>query len=412
MSIEKVLKSIEKIAKEQEDFYKYLHSHPKLSMEESNTANMVCEKLVSFGYDVQRIGGGIVGVLKNGEGKTVLYRADMDALPIKEMSNLPYASSVTQKNLKREMVPVMHACGHDFHVTAGIGAAWAMANNKDEWSGTYIALFQPGEELGCGSQSMVEDGLVEKIPHPDIAFAQHVLVAPKSGMVGVCPGPFLSTAASIDIKVYGKGSHGSMPHLSVDTVVLAANIVTRLQTIVAREINPMDMAVLTVGALNAGDTSNIIPQEAVIKINIRAYTDEVREHLIEAIKRTVKAECTASRSPKDPEFKIYNEYPPTINDKEAAFKLQEAFKKYLGEDRVEKDYHPMSASEDFSNIPNAFGIPYVFWGFGAYNKKEDILPNHNPAFAPDLHPTMETGTEAAIVAAMSYLEKNDIKKGF
>lgn len=407
MNTEKVLNSIKKIASKQEDFYKYLHSHPELSMQESETANAVEKRLKEYGYEVQRIGGGVVGVIKNGEGKVVLHRSDMDALPIKELSTLPYASSVTQENLNGDIVPVMHACGHDFHVTAGLGAAWAMANNKDEWTGTYIALFQPGEELGCGSQSMVDDGLAEKIPHPDIAFAQHVLVSPKSGMVGVCPGAFLSTAASIDIKVYGKGSHGSMPHLSVDTVVLAANIVTRLQTIVSREINPMEMAVLTVGALNAGDTSNIIPQDAVIKINIRAYSNEVREHLIEGIKRVVKAECMASNSPKEPEFRIYNEYPPTTNDKEETLKLQEAFKKYLGEDRVEEYYQPMSASEDFSNIPNALGVPYVFWGFGAYNNKEDILPNHNPSFAPDLHPTIETGTEAAIIAAMSYLAKDN-----
>lgn len=226
-------------------------------------------------------------------------------------------------------------------------------------------------------------------------------------MVGVCSGAFLSTAASIDIKVYGKGSHGSMPHLSVDTVVLAANIVTRLQTIVSREINPMEMAVLTVGALNAGDTSNVIPQEAVIKINIRAYSDEVRKHLIEGIKRVTKAECMASNSPKEPEFRIYNEYPLTINDREAALKLIEAFKKYLGENRVAENYQPMSASEDLSNIPNALGVPYVYWGFGGYLDKDRILPNHNPGFAPDLHPTLETGTEAAIVAAMSYLAKDN-----
>ncbi|MFA5720314.1 MAG: amidohydrolase [Acholeplasmataceae bacterium] len=407
MNTEKVLKSIKEIYTKQEEFYKYLHSHPELSMQEVETLNAVEHKLIEFGYIVQRIGGGVVGVMKNGEGKVVLHRSDMDALPIKEISLLPYASTVTQRNLNGDTVPVMHACGHDFHVTAGLGAAWAMAKNKDEWTGTYIALFQPGEELGCGAQSMVEDGLKDKIPHPNICFAQHVLVTPKSGLVGVCSGAFLSTAASIDIKVYGNGSHGSMPHLSVDTVVLAANIVTRLQTIVSREINPMEMAVLTVGALNAGDTSNIIPQEATIKINIRAYSDDVREHLIDGIKRIVKAECMASNSTKEPEFRIYNEYPPTINDKEAALKLQDAFKKHLGEDRVAENYQPMSASEDFSIIPNALGVPYVYWGFGGFLEKERILPNHNPAFAPDLHPTLETGTEAAIVAAMSYLAKDN-----
>lgn len=407
MNTENILKSIDEISQDQEELYKHLHSHPELPMAEVETSRIIKEKLESFGYEVQEIGGGVVGVLKNGEGKTVLYRADMDALPVKEDTGLDYASEVVAENADGEKVPVMHACGHDFHVTAGVGAAWAMANNKDDWSGTYIALFQPGEELGIGSQSMVDDGLVDKIPKPDIAFSSHVLGYPKAGMVGVCSGPFLSTAASIDIKVYGKGSHGSMPHMSVDTVVLAANIVNRLQTIVAREIDPFEFAVLTVGALNAGDTANIIPQEATIKINIRAYKDEVREHLIEAIKRTTRAECEASRAPREPEFRIYNEYPPTSNDPESADRIREAFRKHLGADRVEEDYGPMTASEDFSNIPNAFGIPYVYWGFGGFVNEEDVLPNHNPGFAPDLHPTLETGTEAAIVAAMTYLGKDN-----
>lgn len=406
MNTEKVLKSIKEIYFKQEAFYKHLHSHPELSMQEVETANAIEQKLIEFGYDVKRVGGGVVGIMTNGEGQVVLHRSDMDALPIKEITELPYQSTVTKQNLNGEVVPVMHACGHDFHVTAGLGAAWAMANNKDEWSGTYIALFQPGEELGSGAQSMVDDGLKDKIPQPNIAFAQHVLGTPKSGMVGVCPGPFLSTAASVDIKVYGSGTHGSMPHLGIDTVVLAANIVTRLQTIVSREINPMDMAVLTVGALNAGDTSNVIPQEAVIKINVRAYSNDVKDQLLEGIKRMVKAECMASNSKLEPEFRIYNEFPPTINDQEAALKLKEAFKKYLGCDRVEDNYQAMSASEDFSNIPNALGVPYVYWGFGGFINKDSILPNHNPAFAPDLHPTLETGTEAAIIAAMSYLGKD------
>lgn len=406
MQIEKIFNSIKEISKQQEELYKHLHSHPELPMQENDTANLVKEKLISFGYDVIEIGGGVVGVLKNGDGKTVLFRADMDALPVKEMTGLPYASKEVAKNENGEIVPVMHACGHDFHVTAGVGAAQIMAEHKDLWTGTYIALFQPAEEVGSGAKGMIDAGLKDKIPHPDVAFGQHVLTTPVSGQVGVCKGQFLSTAASIDIKVYGKGSHGSMPHMGIDTVVLASSIVMRLQGIVAREINPFDFAVVTVGALNAGTVSNIIPEEAVIRINIRAFSDKIREHLISSIKRITIAECEASNSPKAPEFKIYNLYPATINDEQIAKNLIEIFKKYLGEENVVDDYKPMTASEDFSNIPTALGTPYVYWGLGGFKAESKIVPNHNPAFAPDMHPTLETGVKAAVVATLSYLGKN------
>lgn len=403
MDIKTIISSIDEIAEKQEELYKHLHSHPELSFEETETAKLMAEKLTKFGYEVQHIGGGVAGILRNGEGPVVLFRADMDAVPIKETTGLPYASNV-EVMINGIKAPVMHACGHDMHMATGIGAAWAMANNKDGWSGTYIALFQPAEETGSGSQAMLDDGLIDKIPKPDIALSQHVLATPKAGSVGICAGPFLSTAASMRITVYGKGAHGSMPHMSVDTLVLASSIVMRLQGVVAREIDPFEFAVLTVGSLQAGIAANSIPEEATLLLNLRAYKDEVREKLIEAIKRIVKGECEASGSPKEPEFEIFNIFPPTINDADETAKVEKAFRDFFGDEKV-ITYKPMTASEDFSNIPNAFGIPYVYWGFGAFEEGQPVLPNHNPGFAPSLKPALEIGTQAAILAVMAYLGK-------
>ena len=294
----------------QEETYLWLHQNPELSMAETETCDFIDKQLKDFGYVTQRIGGGVVGVLKNGEGKTTLFRADIDALPVKEDTGFSYASTVTRRDAQGNEVPVMHACGHDFHVTAGLGAARILSENRQAWSGTYIALFQPGEETAEGAKSMVADGLVDKIPHPDVALAQHVLAGPMaSGSVGTHSGAILSTGASLKIIVHGKGSHGSMPHMGVDPVVLASAIVMRLQTIVSREINPFKMAVVTVGSLQAGSKSNIIPDRATLLLNIRAYDIEVREHLLEAIKRMVNAECKAAGAPRLPSLSFTTPIP-------------------------------------------------------------------------------------------------------
>lgn len=389
----------------QEETYLWLHQNPELSMTETETCDFIDKQLKDFGYVTQRIGGGVVGVLKNGEGKTTLFRADIDALPVKEDTGFSYASTVTRRDAQGNEVPVMHACGHDFHITAGLGAARILSENRQAWSGTHIALFQPGEETAEGAKSMVADGLVDKIPHPDVALAQHVLAGPMaSGSVGTHSGAILSTGASLKIIVHGKGSHGSMPHMGVDPVVLASAIVMRLQTIVSREINPFKMAVVTVGSLQAGSKSNIIPDRATLLLNIRAYDMEVREHLLEAIKRMVNAECKAAGAPSPAEFELYDSYPLTNNDAETTQKVTDAFMAHFGSDRV-CDCGEVSASEDFSTIPDAFGIPYTYWGLGGFNEGDPKYPNHNPKFGPVMQPTLATGTEAILAAVMAWLKK-------
>ncbi|EHK9418029.1 amidohydrolase [Enterococcus faecalis] len=405
MSIQNILSSIETIKDWQEETYKYLHSHPELSMQETHTAQFIYDTLVSYGYETQKIGGGIVGVLKNGEGKKVLFRADIDALPVKEETGLPYASTVTMKDLDGNLVPVMHACGHDVHIVAGLGAAWAMAQHQTEWTGTYIALFQPGEEIAAGAKSMIEDGLFSKIPKPDLALAQHVLTEPCSGHVGVKEEAFLSSAASVKVTVYGKGAHGSMPHLSIDPVVIASSIVLKLQTIVSREIDPFQFSVVSVGSFQSGLKANIIPDTATLLLNIRTYDEDIQEHIINAIKRIVTAECMAGGCEKDPEVEVYDTYPLTDNDPQISQKVKQAFMTNLGEDRVATHYHAMTASEDFSYIPRALGIPYLYWGFGGFVEGQEVYANHNPKFAPAIHPTLETGTQAALIAVLTYLGK-------
>ncbi|MGO1285603.1 MAG: amidohydrolase [Brachybacterium sp.] len=386
----------------QEPLFEDLHRHPELSMLEERTRGIVAAQLTEYGYEVQHIGGGVVGVLSQGPGPTVLMRADMDGLPVKETSGLPYASAHTQADADGQIQPTMHACGHDFHVVAGLGAAKLLAEHREDWTGTYIALFQPGEEIAAGARSMIEDGLTEKVPVPDVCLGQHVLTSPAAGRVAVAPGPVLSSSVSMRVTVHGAGSHGSMPHLGVDPVVLAAAIVTRIQTLVAREIAPGDFGVVTVGALHAGTSANIIPDRAELALNFRAYSDEILDHLVEGVQRMVSAECEAARSPEPAQFELFNRYPVTDNDPRIAEQVREAFMGQFGPERVEH-MDPVTASEDFSGIPDAFGAPYCYWGFGGYAEGREAAPNHSPLWAPDLQPTLRTGTEAAASAAFALL---------
>ncbi|WP_341746663.1 amidohydrolase [Dermatophilus congolensis] len=404
MSIADITAKVPALAEMQETLYKHLHENPELSMVETETRALIAGKLTEYGYDVKEIGGGVVGVLANGQGRTVLFRADIDALPVQEATGLDYASTKVMKDQDGIEQPVMHACGHDMHVVAGLGAAQLLAEHKDTWSGTYIALFQPAEETAQGAQSMVDAGLIDAIPKPDVCLGQHVLAAPVAGKVAVASGPILSTAVSAKVTVYGKGSHGSMPHLGVDPVLLASSIVMRLQSVVAREIAPSDFGVITIGALQAGQKANIIPDRAELRINFRAYSEDIRDQLVEAMERIVKAECEASRSPREPEFEYSDRYPLTDNDEQAALTVTEALREGLGAERVEH-MPPVTASEDFSNIPRAFDVPYVYWGFGGYTEGSPVYPNHNPSFAPAIQPTLTTGTEAAVSAVLGFLRK-------
>jgi amidohydrolase len=389
----------------QRDLYKDFHRSPELSLQEHRTADRVESELTGLGLEVKRIGGtGVVGVLSNGTGPTVLARADIDALPVTEDTGLDYSSTEAG---------VMHACGHDMHLVALLGAARLMAENTDSWSGTYIALFQPAEENAAGAQAMVDDGLTDQLPTPDVALSQHVMPT-EAGTIGTTAGPILSAGDSLKITVFGRGAHGSMPHNAVDPVVLAASIVLRLQTIVSRETQPGQFAVVTVGASNAGSKSNIIPDRAELLLNLRTYDTALRERVIAAIERIVRGECAAAGSPQDPTFEYYDQFPLTSNDEDATVRVTEALRGYFGHEAVHQAT-PATASEDFSRLPDAFGIPYTYWFVGSVPAEKyraaveagtvssTIPANHSPFFAPAIDPTLEIATKAQAVAALAYL---------
>lgn len=378
---------------EREELYVHFHKHPELSMQEVDTAATICAELDAAGIPYQRVGRtGIVATVENGAGPAVAMRADIDALPVSEASGKDYASVVEG---------VSHACGHDFHIMSLLAALKAFNAHKDAWRGTYVGVFQPAEETAEGAKDLVDNGVSKVLPKLDVYLGQHVLSSLPGAHVGTRPGPIFTAAASIRVKVFGKGSHGSMPELGVDPVVLAATIVMRLQTIVSREIAARETAIVTVGSLQAGTKSNIIPDDATLLINTRAYDKGVEKRLHEAIERIVRAECQAARSPRELEIEYYDVYPLTRNAEEETAKVRAAFDAYFGEDSV--DIAPQSASEDFSYVPDDSETPYVYWGFGGFADQEHAPGNHNPAFAPDLQPTLDRGAEAAIVAASAWL---------
>ena len=412
-SADKILGGYDALQADQEAFYQDLHQHPELSHAEHRTAERVAGRLQEYGFTVETgIGGtGVAGVLANGAGPTVLLRAELDGLPVREDTGAPYASTVTVTDAGGHQVPVAHACGHDMHMAAMLGMAKLMADNPGEWSGTLLPLFQPAEETGDGAQAMVDDGLLKRIPHPDVALAQHALPG-MAGTVSTRSGPFMSAADSIRVTVYGRGGHGSMPQHAIDPVVLAAMIVVRLQAVVSREVAPGDTAVLTVGSLQAGTRSNVIPDHAVLELNMRSYSQQTRQHMLTAIQRIVRAESQASGSPRDPEFETTMSFPVTDNDAATTARVATAFAKQLGDDAMEIDRQ--TVSEDFSKIPDAAGVPYTYWAIGftdpdTYRAAEkagrlgDLTTNHSPKFLPPLQPTLRTGTEALTTAALAWL---------
>lgn len=409
-----VLANLRGLLSDLESVYKDLHAHPELSMQEKRTAGLAADRLRAAGYEVTTpIGNtGVVGLLRNGEGPTVMLRADMDALPVQEATGLPYSSKVTATDSAGKTVPVMHACGHDMHVTWLMGAATLFAKARDAWKGTLMPVFQPAEETAAGAQAMIDDGLFKCFPKPDVVLGQHVMVG-SSGVLSSRAGAVTSAGDSLQIRMFGRGAHGSMPEASIDPVVMAAATVLRLQTIVSREVAANEAAVVTIGELQAGTKENVIPDEAIIKLNVRTFDEGVRKRVLAAIERIVNAEAAASGAPKKPEITPLDRYSLVKNDPAATRRVGDAFRRHFPADRVQET-RPTTASEDFGSFGAEWGAPSVFWFVGGtdpdiYAKAEkdgkvgDIPTNHNPRFAPVIHPTLETGVEALVVAAQAWL---------
>src|SRR5579871_4354873 len=414
LSSDPLLRNLDGLLADLEALYKDVHSHPELSMEERRTAALAADRLRAAGYDVTTGIGktGVVGLLRNGEGPTVMLRADMDALPIQETTGLPYASKATATDRQGDTVPVGHMCGHDMHVTWLSGAIKLLAEARSSWRGTLMAVFQPAEETGEGAQAMIDDGLFKRFPKPDVILGQHVMVGP-AGTVAGRAGAITSAADSLQIRLFGRGAHGSMPQASVDPVVMAASTVLRLQTIVSREVAAAEAAVVTVGVLQAGTKENVIPDEALIKLNVRTFDGGVRKRVLDAIERIVNAEAAASGAPRPPEITAIDHYPLNVNNREASKRVVDAFRGHFGAERV-RETGPAPASEDFGSFGSEWHVPSVFWFVGgtdpeiyAKAKKSgtiaDLPTNHNPRFAPVIHPTLETGIEALVVASEAWL---------
>ena len=389
--------------------YEDLHRHPELSDQEHRTAGIAAEWLRQHGYQVHEGVGttGVVGMLRRGDGPTVLLRADMDALPVSEATGLPYASAVDG---------VMHACGHDMHVTCLLGAAAELAAAGEQWHGTLIAAFQPAEELATGAQGMVDAGLYDKVPRPDIVLGQHVAPLP-AGMLGLRPGAAFAASDSLRITLHGRGGHGSRPETTVDPVVLAAATVLRLQTIVSREVSGSDTAVITVGASNAGTKSNIIPDRAELLVNVRTYSLEVRTRILAAIERIVRGEAQTAGAPQAPTIEPLDVAPAVINDAEGAARTRPALESVVGIGRV-VDPGPVTGSEDVGVLAQAASAPIVYWLLGGAEpahfagaaSQEQLaqvvggLPsNHSPHYYPVPNPTIEVGVGALVTAARNWL---------
>jgi amidohydrolase len=397
--------------------YRDLHQNPELSLHEEKTAVKLAARLRVLGFDVtEHVGGtGIVGVLHNGKGPTVLVRTELDALPVKESTGLPYASTATFQDEAGALIPVMHACGHDVHMTSWVGAATLLANSKDTWQGTLLFVGQPAEELGRGAKSMVADGFLKRFPHPDVCIAVHDSGFYAAGQVAIVSGFAMANVDMVDITIYGRGGHGALPQLSIDPVVIAARTVVALQTIVSREVNPLDPAVVTVGSIHGGTKHNVIPDEVKLQLTVRSYKAEVQKQLLAAIERIAKAEAAAAGAPKEPAVVVLKEQSAQAlyNDPKLTERLSAALRRGLGDAAVVEG-QPMMASEDFGVFGRAAGVPSVYIFLGATEpaalakskQAGTTLPNvHSALFAPDRIPTLRTGIAALTLAALDLLGK-------
>ena len=399
-----------------EALYIDLHRHPELSFQETRTAGIAATHLRDLGLEVTEGVGitGVVGELRNGEGPTVWLRADMDALPVVEETGLAYASTATGVDPDGNTVGVMHACGHDMHVTAMIGAVERLVAEREQWSGTVVVVIQPAEEYGAGARAMLDDGALDRFPQPDVVLGQHVTPLP-AGTIGVRPGPQMSASDGIQVVLHGRGGHGSRPHSTVDPIVMAAATIMRLQTVVSREVDPRDLAVVTVGAIHAGTKNNIIPADATLQLSLRYPDEQLREKVLERVERVIRAEAMASGAEREPEISTLHRLPATINDADATARVVSAFQGVFGEQSV-IDPGLFTGSEDVSWFARDAGVPLVFWFWGGVDPKvyadavvggtvdKDVPTNHSPFYAPVIHPTIEVGVTAMATAARAFLD--------
>ncbi len=402
------------------DIYADLHAHPELSFHEVRSAGILAAEARKLGFDVtEKVGGtGVVAVMKNGPGPVVLVRADMDGLPVTEQTGLPGASQVRVTTDEGVETGVMHACGHDTHMTSWIGVARLMVANKDKWSGTLVMIGQPAEERGAGARMMLEDGLYTRFPKPEYAIAFHDAAGFPAGKIGYTPGYALANVDSVDITVKGVGGHGAYPQATKDPIVLASRIVTSLQTLVSREVSPLDSAVVTVGSFHAGAKHNIIPDEAKLQLTVRSYTDEVRDHLLDGIARIARGEGIAAGLPDDklPVVKVdRDEYTPsTFNTPDFTEEMASVLTARFGDQRVVK-MPPVMGGEDFGRFAREDKSikSMIFWvggvpagEFAAAQKDGRTLPSlHSPFWAPDAPAVISTATEALTALAMKLMAK-------
>ena len=398
------------------ELYRDLHANPELSFEEHETAAKLAARMRALGFEVTEGVGrtGVVSVMRNGDGPTVLLRADMDGLPVVEQTGLPYASTQTATPASGVTTGVMHACGHDTHMAGFIGAARLLVDHKDRWQGTLVMVLQPAEEIGLGALAMLDDGLYTKFPQPDYALAFHDAAAPApAGTIGYTPGYALANVDSVDITVKGIGGHGAYPHTTVDPVVLASAIVMKLQTVVSRSSSPLDPAVITVGSFHAGAKHNIISDEAKLQLTVRSYSDESRQLLLDGIRRVARGEAITAGLPETlmPEITVEDPYTPsTFNDPDFSESIAAGFRQRFGDERV-MEWPAVMGGEDFSQFRRAAPEDVksmIFWISGTPQPLLDRLEEdgtplpslHSPFWAPDAEKVIATGAEALASAAI------------
>ncbi len=405
-------KEVESVYPDVHALYLDLHQSPELSKHETQTAEKLAARLHSAGYDVtEHVGGtGVVAILKNGPGPTIMLRTELDALPVEEKTGLPYASKVHTKDDAGRDVPVMHACGHDLHMAALLGTAEIMARSKNSWRGTLMLIGQPAEEGFGGARAMIADGLFTRFPKPDVAVALHVGNNFPAGTVAITPGVYNSNSDAIRITVYGKGGHGAAPQTTVDPIVIAARTILALQTIVSREVQPGEMAVVTVGYIVAGTKNNIIPDQAEMGLTVRSYKQEVRKQVLAAITRITKAEAAAAGAPREPLVDYLEGNDSVYNDPTLAQRLRAPLEATLGKENVVTGV-PITPSEDFSYYVKE-GVPGFYFSLGGADPVKfaeakaagtSLPSNHSPYFAPDVDPALHTGIAAELAVLRNLL---------